>query len=72
MKRMEYPDASVDEKKRLLCGAAIGTRPNDKERAKVVTSPKSFGELILRPSLKLVQMLLLLTPLKATLCIKLT
>lgn len=35
MKRMEYPDASVDEKKRLLCGASIGTRPNDKERAKV-------------------------------------
>lgn len=36
MKRMEFPDASVDCNKRLLCGASIGTRPNDKDRAKVI------------------------------------
>lgn len=37
MKRMEFPDASVDNNKRLLCGASIGTRPNDKDRAKVIS-----------------------------------
>jgi hypothetical protein len=42
MKRMEFPDASVDEKKRLLCGAAIGTRPNDKDRASVGIVPPLF------------------------------
>jgi hypothetical protein len=54
---MEFPDATVDEKKHLLCGAAIGTRPNDKERAKVSPLPLfpfislTFSRLLWRQAL---------------------
>lgn len=35
-KSKEFPDASKDKNKQLLVGAAIGTRPNDKDRCKAL------------------------------------
>ena len=39
-KSREFPDASKDKNKQLLVGAAIGTRPNDKERCKALVEAK--------------------------------
>jgi IMP dehydrogenase len=36
LKNRRYPNASKDKKKRLLCGAAVGTRESDKERVKAL------------------------------------
>ena len=33
---MEFPDASKDKNKQLLVGAAISTRPNDRDRCKAL------------------------------------
>ena len=36
LKYQKYPDATIDKNGRLVCAASIGTRPNDKDRAKAL------------------------------------
>ena len=36
IKNREFPNATMDKKGRLVCAASIGTRPNDKDRAKAL------------------------------------
>ena len=36
LKHQKYPDATIDKNGRLVCAASIGTRPNDKDRAKAL------------------------------------
>lgn len=36
LKHRQYPFSTVDSKNRLRCGAAIGTRPEDRQRAKAL------------------------------------
>ena len=36
LKHQKYPDATIDKNGRLVCAASVGTRPNDKDRAKAL------------------------------------